>query len=547
MSDAFLLSTIIFLPAIGALALLLFNGRNEVAMKSFSAVVTAVVFLLTLVPLLPRYFGQEPNEAGYRLFVDIDWIPTWNISYALGLDGISLPLLILTSLLGFLAMLASWRIEKQLKGYLILFLLLESGMLGVFCALDFFLFYVFFDVMLPPMYFLIGIWGGPRKEYAAIKFFLYTLVGSVLMLIVMLMVYLGSGAGGASPTFDLATLAAIGQGTATGKYAEVSFSRSLQYWSFGLLLVAFLIKLPSVPFHTWLPDAHVEAPTPISMLLAGVLLKIGGYGLLRIAYPLFPLGTQWASYVIVLMGVISILYGALAAMAQTDFKRLVAYSSVSHMGYVLLGIGVWKIAESSGAELSRDFWLMGMNGAIFQMIGHGITSAGMIFMVGVIYDRVHHRNLNEFGGLLNRMPLYGGLAVTIFFAGLGLPGMCGFIGEAFTVLSSWNYSPTMAVLAASGIILTAAYILWAIQRVYLGPRYVGPNADDITPINAREATIGWVLVVLAIVLGIYPRIVFDVTTPTTEELVERMDSAVRADLKNAEEVAVVPESEGDRR
>jgi len=302
-----------------------------------------------------------------------------------------------------------------------------------------------------------------------------------------------------------------------------------------------------VPFHTWLPDAHVEAPTPISMLLAGVLLKIGGYGLLRIAYPLFPLGTHWASYVIVLMGVISILYGALAAMAQTDFKRLVAYSSVSHMGYVLLGIGVWKIAESSGAELSRDFWLMGMNGAIFQMIGHGITSAGMFFMVGVIYDRVHHRNLNEFGGLLNRMPLYGGLAVTIFFAGLGLPGMCGFIGEAFTVLSSWNYSPTMAVLAASGIILTAAYILWAIQRVYLGPRYVGPNADDITPINAREATIGWVLIVLAIVLGVYPRIVFDVTTPTTEMLVKRMDSAVRADLKDAEEVAAAPQSEDDRR
>ncbi|QDT37181.1 complex I subunit 4 family protein [Stratiformator vulcanicus] len=539
MSDAFLLSTIIFLPALGALALLLFNGEHDLAMKRFSAGVTGLVLILTFVPLLPRYFGQTANEAGFRLFVDLAWIPTWNIGYRLGLDGISLPLLILTSLLGFLSLLASWRIEKQVKGYLILFLLLETGMLGVFCALDFFLFYVFFEVMLLPMYFLIGIWGGPRKEYAAIKFFLYTLVGSVLMLIVMLMVYVGSGSAGASPTFDLATLAAIGQGTATGDYFGASFSKTLQYWSFGLLLIAFLIKLPSVPFHTWLPDAHVEAPTPISMLLAGVLLKIGGYGLLRIAYPLFPLGTYWASYVIVLMGVISILYGALAALAQTDFKRLVAYSSVSHMGYVLLGIGVWKIADASGSDLNRDFWLMGMNGAIFQMIGHGITSAGMFFMVGVIYDRVHHRNLNQFGGLLNKMPLYGGLAVTIIFAGLGLPGMCGFIGEAFTVLSSWNYSPLMAALAASGIILTAGYILWAIQRVYLGPRYIGPNSDDITPITRREATIGSVFVALAIILGIYPRLVFDVTTPTTETIVERMDAAVQLSRQTESEEAEI--------
>ncbi|QDT64045.1 complex I subunit 4 family protein [Calycomorphotria hydatis] len=526
MSDAFLLSLVIFLPALGAIALLGFNSRNVAAMRGFATLVTGAVFLLTLY-LIPAYNSAEPNEAGYRLAVDLPWIPMWNIGYRLGIDGLSLPLLILTSLISFLGMLASWNIEKQLKGYLILYLLLESGMLGVFLALDFFLFYVFFEVMLLPMYFLIGIWGGPRKEYAAIKFFLYTLVGSILMLIVMLMTYFASGTGAAGATFDFATLAAIGQGASEGEYAKAEFSLEMQQWAFGLLLVAFLIKLPAVPFHTWLPDAHVEAPTPISMILAGVLLKIGGYGLLRVAYPLFPLGAYWASSAVVTLGVVSILYGAFAALAQTDFKRLVAYSSVSHMGYVLLGIGVWSLSGGA-AERSAEYWLMGLNGAIYQMIGHGITSAGMFFMVGVIYDRVHHRNLSEFGGLMARMPLYAGLSVGIFFAGMGLPGMCGFIGEAFTVLASWNYCPIMAALAASGIILTAGYILWALQRVYLGPRYTGPHSDEITPITSREATIGWVLLTLAIVFGVYPRLVFDVTTPTTERFVKDLSAAVSA-------------------
>ncbi len=266
--------------------------------------------------------------------------------------GLSLPLLLLTSLLSLLAMLASWSVGKQIKGYLILFLLLETGMLGVFVALDFFLFYVLFEVMLLPMYFLIGFWGGPRKEYAAIKFFLYTLVGSVLMLIAMLMVYFASGQGSEPASFDLMTLASIAQGRAEGGYAGVLFSSDFQKIGFALLLVAFAIKLPSFPFHTWLPDAHVEAPTPISMLLAGVLLKVGGYGLLRVAYPLFPHGAQFLSWLVVLLGVISILYGALVAMAQTDLKRLVAYSSVSHMGYVLLGLGVWAMSDD-GHNRSR--------------------------------------------------------------------------------------------------------------------------------------------------------------------------------------------------
>jgi NADH-quinone oxidoreductase subunit M len=264
------------------------------------------------------------------------------------------------------------------------------------------------------------------------------------------------------------------------------------------------------------------------MILAGVLLKMGGYGLIRIAFPLCPYGAQYCAYGMVAIGVISIIYGAFAALAQTDFKRLVAYSSVSHMGYVLLGLAVWKINETNGATVNSPYWRMGLNGAMFQMIAHGISSAGMFFMVGVIYDRVHHRDLNRFGGLMGKMPLYSGLSAGLFFAGLGLPGLCGFIGEIFVVLSTWSYSPALAIVAASGVILTAGYILWAMQRVYLGAEYKGPHPEDLTPINMRETSIAWVLLGLAIILGIFPAILFNVMEPSVNAMATAAEAGYKA-------------------
>jgi NADH-quinone oxidoreductase subunit M len=426
----------------------------------------------------------------------------------------------------------TWKVNKSIKGYFSLFLLLETGMLGVFVALDFFLFYIFWEVMLLPMYFLIGVWGSPPSEagrggpYAAIKFFIYTLFGSVLMLVALLGFYFYSA--GASldgkGTFDLIKLATdenIQNAFKNGTFLGYPFASVM----FIFLAIGFAVKVPSFPFHTWLPDAHVEAPTPISMILAGVLLKMGAYGFLRIAYPILPGAAAQFAWLIAAIGVISILYGALCAMAQKDFKKLVAYSSISHMGYVMLGIAVMNDT--------------GFQGAMFQVIAHGVSSPMCFFLVGVIYDRAHHRWIQYpddpavfvdkagklgFGGLWLTMPVYGSLATLGFFASLGLPGLCGFIGEAWVLLGAFeaadkfDWAMTAAVLAAFGVVLTAGYILWTIQRVFLGK--ARDDLAEMPQADRREILILAPLAVLCLLLGILPKqMLFDYMNPTLGHLV----------------------------
>jgi len=487
--ESSVLSLIIFIPIVGMAAILCIPSQAQDLIKK-------VAFIVTLPPLvLGVWLFQHFNRftPDLQFIVKVPWIASYNIEYFVGVDGISISMVLLTVFLCPICILASWGIERAVKGYFALFLLLDAAMVGVFCAMDFFLFYVFWELMLLPMYFLIGIWGGPRREYAAIKFFLYTMLGSVLMLVAMLVFYVYTDF-----SFDLTKLATTAKHFSTD---PVLFSLNMPQLLWLGLFINFAVKIPAFPFHTWLPDAHVEAPTAISVILAGVLLKMGTYGILRINYPLLPEATfQLAPYFLGALGAWNIVYGALCALAQCfiepkDMKKLVAYSSISHMGYVMLGMA--------------SFTPQGINGAVLQMFNHGTITAMLFLIVGVIYDRAHHRRIDGFGGLASVMPVYTGVMALAFFAAMGLPGLSAFISEVLVLLGAWQKYKIPTVLGATTVILTAGYLLWTIQQMFLGKPREDYAQMHLSEINAREL---WTLLpigTVVIVLGVYPHAVLD--------------------------------------
>ena len=500
--ESHLLSWITFTPLIGMLAVLAAPRRSL-------ALIQLIALGATLVPLVLAtvlYFSAfDPGSADYQLVERVDWIRTIRAEYYVGIDGLSLSLVWLTTLLLFIAVPASFSVERAGKAYYALLLLLEVGILGVFISLDYFLFYVFWEVMLLPMYFLIGIWGGPRREYAAIKFFLYTLLGSVLMLVAIVALRLDAG------TFSIPTLVELARaGRLTGANLPGGgelLGMPFGAWCFWFLFIGFAIKIPVAPLHTWLPDAHVEAPTPISVILAGILLKLGGYGLLRACFPILPAEFREYAFALGALGAFSIVYGAFVALGQTDFKRLIAYSSVSHMGFVLLGTAAMTEWGTSGAAL--------------QMFNHGTSSAALFLIVGVIYDRVHHRDLNAFGGISQVAPRYWAMSTIAFFSALGLPGFAGFVSEALTLIGAFQSSDPrfkfLVAISAIGLVIGAAYMLWAMQRVFLGK--LDPKYTKLSDINLREVFSQAPLLFLCVVLGIFPFLLLDPMGPSVARLI----------------------------
>jgi NADH-quinone oxidoreductase subunit M len=465
------LTLITFVPVLGMVVCLAMPEAMKNACKWIAAAATAVQLAIAI----GLYASFDTTTTAIQFAEKHQWIPAYHITYFMGVDGISISMVLLTALICFISVFASFSITRAEKAYYALLLMLDAGMMGVFVSLDFFLFYIFWEVMLLPMYFLIGIWGGPRREYAAIKFFLYTLLGSVLILLAMLGLYYY----GAQSTFDMTVLASNAS----------HYSNTFQRIVWIALFIGFAIKIPAFPFHTWLPDAHVEAPTAISVILAGVLLKMGTYGILRVNFAILPEAThQLAWFFLGVIGTINIVYGALCAMAQTDFKKLIAYSSISHMGYVMLGCA--------------SFTAAGINGAVLQMFNHGTVTAMLFILVGVIYDRAHHREIAGFGGLAQQMPLYAGMTGFAFFAGMALPGMSAFISEVLVLIGAWQTYPLMTVFGAGTAILTAGYLLWTYQRIYLGPfneKYAGYQ-----DLSFRESFTLVPLAVIVLILGVYP-------------------------------------------
>ena len=490
-----MLSLTVFLPLAGALALLLVpnrDGTRDGVVRWAALAVSLVTFAATLA----LWAGFNASSAEFQFVERAAWIPAFGIDYFIGIDGISLMLLVLTGFLTPLALLCSWEsVEKKVKEFSMFILVLETAMLGVFVSLDLFLFYVFWDAMLIPMYFLIGIWGYDQRVYAAIKFILYTMAGSVLMLIAIIALAMMHSAATGSYSFDLLKLYAL------------QIPASSQTWLFLAFALAFAIKVPLFPFHTWLPDAHVQAPTAGSVILAGVLLKMGTYGLLRFAFPLFPDAAQQFAPYIAGLAVIGIIYGALVAMVQPDMKKLVAYSSVSHLGFVVLGICAMNV--------------QGVSGAVYQMLNHGVSTGGLFMIVGMLSDRRHTRLIAEYGGLKAVTPRLVAAFLIITLSSIGLPGLNGFVGEFLTILGAFKWKPELAVFAATGVILSAVYMLWMFQRVNYG-EVTNPKNEALPDLTTREWAALGPAIVMAIVMGVFPSVFLKPMEPSVEAIIKRV-------------------------
>ncbi|WP_105984717.1 MULTISPECIES: NADH-quinone oxidoreductase subunit M [unclassified Brucella] len=494
MTDWPILSTVTFLPLVGALLILLIKDDSEASrrnIRNVALLTTVFVFILSLVV----WAGFDNSNPGFQMVEELDWMGS-GISYHMGVDGISVLFVVLSAFLIPFCILASWvSVEKRVKEYMIAFLILETLMIGVFCALDLFLFYVFFEASLIPMFIIIGVWGGKRRVYASLKFFLYTLLGSVLMLIAIMAMYWQAGA------MNIVEL------------LQYNFPASMQTWLWLAFFASFAVKMPMWPVHTWLPDAHVEAPTAGSVILAGILLKLGGYGFIRFSLPMFPLASADFAPFIFTLSVVAIIYTSLVAMVQEDMKKLIAYSSVAHMAYVTMGI----FAANE----------QGLQGAIFQMLSHGIVSGALFLCVGVIYDRMHTREIAAFGGLVNNMPKYAVAFLIFTMANVGLPGTSGFIGEFLTLFGVFRVNTWVALFATTGVILSAAYALWLYRKVIFGA-LDKESLKALLDLSPREKLILYPLVALTIFFGVYPTPVFNATAGAVNALIQHYDAALAA-------------------
>ncbi|HET9218062.1 MAG TPA: NADH-quinone oxidoreductase subunit M [Terriglobia bacterium] len=509
--DKLILTLVTFTPAVGAIALLLFSRGNVKAIRAFALAVALITFIFSL-HLIVHF---DSAKSGFQFLVNVPWIPSAGIDYHMGIDGISVYLVLLATILMPLAILASWSIRDRAKEYFVFMLLLETGMVGVFSALDLFLFYIFWEVMLIPMYFLIGVWGGERRIYAAMKFVLFTLIGGVLMLVAILALYFSHGNATGEFTFSYPAI--------LGALTEKAFvlAPRAELLLFLAFFLAFAIKVPLFPFHTWLPDAHVEAPTAGSVLLAGVLLKMGTYGLLRFSLPLFPNMSHLLAPLISLLAIIGIIYGALVAMVQPDMKKLVAYSSVSHLGFIVLGI--------------FSFTAEGIEGAVYQMLNHGVSTGALFLLVGMIYERRHTRMIAEFGGIANRMPVYAAVFLIVTLSSIGLPGLNGFVGEFLVLLGTFGVSPARAAFAATGVILSAVYMLWMYQRVIWG-EVTNPHNESLTDINTRERLTLVPLLLLIVWMGVYSSPFLRPMDTSVTNLLNRVQNSQGGDVRTVEKL-----------